>query len=82
MRLFKLLLLSLSLTAISGCAAYTVMSNERYYETRNSVPEDYLPPAGQCRIWYKDQPVSEQPSVGNCDDLQHRVPMNAMLLYG
>ncbi len=82
MRLLKLLLASLVFSVFSGCAAYSVMNNDRYYSAHNDVPERYYPPAGKCRIWYQDQPATEQPASGSCDDLQHQVPDNAMLLQG
>lgn len=82
MRLLKILLVSLMFSVFSGCAAYSVMNNDRYYSSLSDVPEMYYPPAGKCRIWYQDQPVMEQPASGSCDDLQQQVSNNAILLQG
>lgn len=82
MRLLKLLLASLAFSVFSGCAAYSVMNNDRYYSAGNNEPGMYHPQAGKCRSWYQDQPATEQPASRSCDDLQYKISDNAILLQG
>lgn len=53
-----------------------------YYETEVRVPPGHLPPPGACRIWYPDRPPGHQPPPGDCRTLRHRVPPQAVLVYG
>jgi hypothetical protein len=46
------------------------------------VPKRYLPPAGMCRVWFTDRPVSEEPPVESCDGIRSRVPQGAYVVYG
>lgn len=46
------------------------------------VPPGHMPPKGKCRIWFPDRPPGRQPSVGECGDLERRVPQGAALVRG
>lgn len=61
----KLLLVGLALTAFSGCAAYSVMNNDRYYDSWSSLPEGQDQPSAECRNGYLEQ----QPTSASCKNL-------------
>ncbi|MCC5796660.1 MAG: hypothetical protein JJU48_04975 [Methylophaga sp.] len=69
---------------VSGCAAYGAASGGYNSAPRSNeyVPQGYMPPAGQCRIWYSDRKPEQQPPVGNCAELERQVPTGARLLRG
>lgn len=62
----KLLLVSLVLTAFSGCAAYSVMNNDRYYDSQSSLPDGQYPSSAECRNGDQDLPADQQPTSANC----------------
>lgn len=47
-----------------------------------SVPPKHMPPAGKCRIWYKNRKPGNQPPPGNCKKLKNKVPAGAVLIRG
>lgn len=47
-----------------------------------SVPPKHMPPAGKCRIWYKNRKPGNQPAPGNCKKLKNKVPAGAVLIRG
>ncbi len=47
-----------------------------------TVPATHLPPPGECRIWYPNRDPGDQPSPGDCRDLQRSVPSGAVLVRG
>ena len=52
------------------------------YPARFEIPPGHRPPPGQCRIWFPDQPPGHQPPPGNCQELEYRVPSDAVLIRG
>lgn len=79
MRLLKFLLVSLMILIFPGCAAYSVINDDRYYSADDDVPEMHYPQDGQYRNGYWGQPV-EQSARKNCNDLPHQVFVNATLI--
>jgi hypothetical protein len=47
-----------------------------------NVPPGHMPPAGKCRIWYKNRKAAHQPAPGNCKKLKKKVPAGAVLIRG
>lgn len=47
-----------------------------------TIPAGHMPPPGECRIWYPDRDPGDQPSPGDCHDLEGRVPAGAVLVRG
>ena len=81
------LISALGAVALSGCVAYGTPYGDyshRYpYPAHSSpIPKGHLPPPGECRIWFPDRPPGQQPSPGNCYDLERRVPSGATLIRG
>ena len=46
------------------------------------IPPGHLPPPGMCRIWFPGRPPGQQPPPGDCEELRHRLPPEAVLVYG
>lgn len=47
-----------------------------------NIPKAHKPPAGKCRIWYKNRKAGKQPPPGNCNKLKKKVPKGAVLIRG
>ncbi len=47
-----------------------------------SVPTNFLPPDGMCRIWFSDRSLSDEPPVESCNGIQRRVPAGAYVIFG
>lgn len=67
-----------------GCTAVMLSEPVRYAGPHEAkfVPPGYMPPPGQCRIWYPNQSASQQPPPGDCAELRQRTPPGATLVYG
>jgi len=50
--------------------------------TADSVPTDYLPPAGMCRVWIEGVPAAQQPAPTDCPTATLKKPANARVVYG
>lgn len=48
----------------------------------DSVPTDYLPPAGMCRVWIEGVPALQQPAPTDCPTAALKKPANARVVYG
>ncbi|GEM_PF-3077413 len=46
------------------------------------VPENMVPPAGMCRVWFTQRPAAHQPKVESCDNIRTRLPRGAYVIYG
>lgn len=64
--------------ALSGCALVKVEDGKDWDMV--VVPAGHMPPSGQCRIWYPDRPLAQQPSPGDCTELRDKVPEGAYLV--
>jgi len=49
---------------------------------RDSVPAEYKPPKGMCRIWLKDVPPKQQPAPTDCAAAVKNVPQNGRVVFG
>lgn len=67
--------------------------NNGYYHSRKyysgadngyafSVPMDYLPPRGMCRVWFMNRTPEHQPSIESCEGIHSRMPAGAYVIYG
>ena len=45
------------------------------------IPHEYIPPPGNCRIWYPDRSPEEQPAPERCLEI-YDVPAGVRLVYG
>jgi hypothetical protein len=51
-------------------------------ERETSVPKEYLPPPGMCRIWVDNVPASRQPAPTDCTTAIRNRPPNARVVFG
>lgn len=76
-------LLAVTNLTLSGCASYIASAQYQPQPRANEyVPQSFMPPAGQCRIWYNDRKPEQQPASGDCRTLEQQVPANARLVRG
>lgn len=70
--------------AMVGCTAVMLSEPVGYAEPHEAkfIPPGYMPPPGQCRIWYPNQSARQQPPPGDCAELRQRTPPGATLVYG
>ncbi|HET6778288.1 MAG TPA: hypothetical protein VFH26_05330 [Gemmatimonadales bacterium] len=45
------------------------------------VPSAQLPPIGECRLWYPERPVKEQPRSGPCAQIEPTAPPESWVLF-
>ena len=48
----------------------------------DSIPREYMPPAGMCRIWVDGVPAAQQPTPTDCPSAVRSKPPNARVVYG
>ncbi|MEO7363835.1 MAG: hypothetical protein ABI120_26120 [Gemmatimonadaceae bacterium] len=48
----------------------------------DSIPADYNPPAGMCRVWLDGVPAAQQPAPTDCPTATRKKPVNARVIYG
>lgn len=48
----------------------------------DSIPTEYLPPAGMCRVWVEGVPAAQQPAPTDCATAALKKPANARVIYG
>ncbi len=63
-----------------------VYDRNGYYLSTDSgptVPDDFFPPRGMCRVYFQDRPLSEQPPIESCRTIRsHHIPGGAYIMYG
>ncbi|MEP6763326.1 MAG: hypothetical protein ABJB66_03395 [Gemmatimonadaceae bacterium] len=48
----------------------------------DSIPAEYLPPAGMCRVWLDGVPATQQPAPTDCPSATLKKPANGRVVYG
>ena len=48
----------------------------------DSVPKEYRPPKGMCRIWLDKVPAKQQPAPTDCPTAVRNKPSNGKVLFG
>ena len=49
---------------------------------KDTVPAEYRPPAGMCRVWVDGVPASQQPAPTDCPSATLKKPANGRVIYG
>ncbi len=65
-----------------GAQRSPVSVNARAVAKADSIPREYLPPAGMCRVWIDDVPAAQQPAPTDCPTAIQKKPANARVIYG
>lgn len=74
----------LSLMA-TGSSAWAQAKNARpsgKAAEKDSIPKEYLPPAGMCRVWVDGVPANQQPAPTDCATAVRNKPANGRVVYG
>ncbi|MBC8089897.1 MAG: hypothetical protein H7Z40_21770 [Phycisphaerae bacterium] len=48
----------------------------------DSIPSEYRPPAGMCRVWIDGVPAAQQPASTDCPSATLKKPANARVVWG
>ncbi len=48
----------------------------------DSIPREYMPPAGMCRVWIDNVPAAQQPAPTDCPTAIQKKPANGRVVYG
>ncbi|MBL0938281.1 MAG: hypothetical protein IBJ03_05275 [Gemmatimonadaceae bacterium] len=76
--------LSLMATGTSAFAQSKADKDARTPKTqaKDSIPKEYLPPAGMCRVWVDGVPANQQPAPTDCASAVRNKPANGRVIYG
>lgn len=61
---------------------YDYYGNYIVLDSSLGVPPAMFPPAGMCRVWFPDRPLTTQPRVEACTNIQDRAPAGTYVIYG
>ena len=84
----KFLLIALGVVALelgSGASAPLLAQRgqpPRSQQKADSIPKQYRPPAGLCRIWIDGVPPAQQPAPTDCATAVKNKPSNGRVIYG
>lgn len=79
----KTIALTAFLCGLSPMGILTAQSNGgSQRRVVDSIPREYMPPAGMCRIWVERVPASQQPAPTDCPAAVRNKPANARVVYG
>lgn len=74
--------LSLSATADRAWAQSKDKDRDKDRDGKVSIPKEYLPPAGMCRVWMDGVPPQQQPAPTDCASAVRNKPANGRVVYG
>lgn len=77
-------------TSISGASAgaqvgvvrQSVPQSSGAGRASDSIPAEYRPSAGMCRVWLDGVPAAQQPAPTDCSTATQRKPANARVIFG
>lgn len=67
---------------LSTAACEQVGEQPEYYLDPPNIPQQFMPPRGQCRVWHSNVRPELQPPPGECGVLKNNVPKGAILIWG
>ncbi len=73
-----------TLVGVVLCGALTAPAQAQGARVRaaDSLPAEYAPPAGMCRIWVDNVPAAQQPAPVDCATAVRNRPSNGRVIYG
>lgn len=84
-RLVAAVVLALALPSGQAFAQQSDKDKDRGSDRGNdrvSVPREFLPPAGMCRVWIDGVPPQQQPAPTDCASAVRNKPANSRVIYG
>ena len=93
-RLFRLCVLTsvvlvlVSSADVSSAAAQAAGARASFVQSSaasraaDSIPAEYRPSAGMCRVWLEGVPATQQPAPTDCSSATQRKPASARVIYG
>jgi hypothetical protein len=73
----------MALAGVLSLAASVLPAQARLVRARtDSVPAEYRPPAGMCRVWVDGVPAAQQPAPTDCPTATLKKPANGRVIYG
>ncbi len=83
---YKKLIFAVGVAALGlGLGASSVHAQSQPPRTpvkKDSIPRQYMPPAGMCRIWIDGVPPAQQPAPTDCANAVRNKPSNGRVIYG
>jgi hypothetical protein len=74
--------LAASVDAASAGAQGRANLTSEVKRSADSIPADYKPPAGMCRVWLDGVPAAQQPAPTDCPTATQKKPANARVIFG
>jgi hypothetical protein len=71
-----------ALGAFPGTGATAAAQAPAGQKTSDTIPREYRPPAGMCRIWVEGVPPAQQPAPTDCPTAVKNKPANGKVVYG
>lgn len=75
--------------ALSAAALGSIPGGDRYAGSQpgrearsDSIPREYRPPSGMCRVWVEGVPPAQQPAPTDCGSAVRNKPANGKVVYG
>jgi hypothetical protein len=78
----RIAVLTLVLTAGFAGVAHAQKSDSSARKPDETIPKDYRPPPGMCRIWLEKVPAKQQPAPTDCPTAVKNKPSNGKVIFG